>query len=87
MGGDVTQKAEFQVRSGLILEKLGTKYSVESTDADLDKKIEEMTVQTGMEADKVREYYTSNEQMKKNMLYAIKEEKTFEALKKDLKIK
>ena len=85
--GDVTQKAEFQVRSGLILEKLGTKYGVESTDADLDKKIEEMTVQTGMDADKVREYYTSNEQMKKNMLYAIKEEKTFEALKKDLKIK
>ena len=78
MAGDVTQKAEFQVRSGLILEKLGTKYGVESTDADLDKKIEEMTVQTqGMEADKVREYYTSNEQMKKNMLYAIKEEKDF----------
>ena len=59
------------------MKNLGTKYGVESTDADLDKKIEEMTVQTGMEADKVREYYTSNEQMKKNMLYAIKEEKDF----------
>ena len=85
--GDVTSKAEFQVKSGLILEELGRKYEVESTDADLEAKIDEMTKSSGMEADKIREYYLSNEQMKKNMMYAIKEEKTFAALKKDLKIK
>ena len=85
--GDVSAKAEFQVKSGLILEKLGNKYSIESTDADFDKKIEEMASQTGMEVDKVKEYYSSNEQVKKNMMYAIKEEKTFEALKSDIKIK
>ena len=84
---DVSSKAEFQVKSGLILEKLGAKYSVESTDADFDKKIEEMASQTGMEVDKVKEYYSSNDQVKKNMMYAIKEEKTFEALKSDIKIK
>ncbi len=85
--GDVTSKAEFQVKSGLILEELGRKYEVESTDADLEAKIDEMTKSSGMEADKIREYYLSNEQMKKNMMYAIKEEKTFAALKSDLKIK
>lgn len=84
---DVSSKAEFQVKSGLILEKLGDKYSVEATDADFDKKIEEMASQTGMETDKVKEYYSSNEQVKKNMMYAIKEEKTFEALKADVKVK
>ena len=45
-----------------------------------------MVKSSGMEADKIREYYMSNEQMKKNMMYAIKEEKTFAALKKDLKL-
>ena len=85
--GDVTSKAEFQVKSGLILEELGKKYSVESTDADLEAKVDEMVKSSGMEADKIREYYMSNEQMKKNMMYAIKEEKTFTALKADLKIK
>ena len=84
---DVSSKAEFQVKSGLILEKLGDKYSIEATDADFDKKIEEMASQTGMETDKVKEYYSSNEQVKKNMMYAIKEEKTFEALKADVKVK
>lgn len=85
--GDVTSKAEFQVKSGLVLEELGKKYAVESTDADLEAKVDEMVKSSGMEADKIREYYMSNEQMKKNMMYAIKEEKTFAALKKDLKIK
>ena len=85
--GDVTSKAEFQVKSGLILEELGKKYSIESTDADLEAKVDEMVKSSGMEADKIREYYMSNEQMKKNMMYAIKEEKTFTALKADLKIK
>ena len=50
-------------------------------------KVDEMVKSSGMEADKIREYYMSNEQMKKNMMYAIKEEKTFAALKADLKIK
>ena len=45
-----------------------------------------MVKSSGMEADKIREYYMSNEQMKKNMMYAIKEEKTFAALKADLKL-
>ena len=85
--GDVTSKAEFQVKSGLVLEELGKKYAVESTDADLEAKVDEMVKSSGMEADKIREYYMSNEQMKKNMMYAIKEEKTFAALKNDLKIK
>ena len=85
--GDVTSKAEFQVKSGLILEELGKKYKVESTESDLEAKVDEMVKSSGLEADKIREYYMSNEQMKKNMMYAIKEEKTFAALKADLKIK
>jgi trigger factor len=84
---DITQRAEFQVRSGLLLDKLAKKYEVEATDADLDVKIEEMASQSGMDKEQVSTYYKSNEQVKSNLMYAIREEKTFEKLITDMKVK
>lgn len=83
---DVTSKALFQVRSGLILDKLAKKYNVETTDADLDKKIDEMVSQSGMKKEEIKKFYTSNENVKRNLMYAIREEKTFDALIKDMKV-
>ena len=40
---DLSTKAEFQVKSGLVLEELAKKYNVESSDSDLNEKIAEMT--------------------------------------------
>lgn len=84
---DVNTKAEFQVKSGLILDTLAKKYNVEATDADLDEKINEMAVQSGMEPAQVKEFYLKNENVKRNIMYAIREEKTFEKVKADMKIK
>lgn len=83
---DVTQKAVFQVRSGLILDKLARKYNVESTEADLDAKIDEMVSQSGMKKDEIAKFYKANENVKRNLMYAIREEKTFQALMKDMKV-
>lgn len=83
---DVTTKAMFQVKSGLILDKLARKYNVEATEADLDKKIDEMVSQSGMKKDEISKFYKSNENIKRNLMYAIREEKTFEALTKDMKV-
>ena len=83
---DVTQKALFQVRSGLILDKLAKKYNVEATEADLDVKIDEIVTQSGMKKDEVAKFYKSNENIKRNLMYAIREEKTFAALTKDMKV-
>src|SRR5690606_22253092 len=83
---DVTSKALFQVRSGLILDKLAKKYNVESTEADLDKKIDEMVSQSGMKKEEIKKFYTSNENVKRNLMYAIREEKTFDALINDMKV-
>lgn len=83
---DVTSKALFQVRSGLILDKLAKKYNVEATEADLDSKIEEMVAQSGMSKEEIAKFYKSNENVKRNLMYAIREEKTFEALMKDMKV-
>jgi trigger factor len=84
---DVTQRAEFQVRSGLILDKLSKKYEVEASDSDLDAKIQEMADASGMELEQLSGYYKSNEQIKQNLMYAIREEKTFEKLLSEMKVK
>lgn len=83
---DVTSKASFQVRSGLILDKLAKKYNVEATEADLDAKIEEMVAQSGMKKEEIAKFYKSNENIKRNLMYAIREEKTFASLMKDMKV-
>lgn len=83
---DVTNKAAFQVRSGLILDKLGKKFNVEATEADLDVKIEEMVSQSGMKKEEIEKFYKSNQNIKKNLMYAIREEKTFDALIKGMKV-
>jgi trigger factor len=84
---DVTSKAEFQVRSGLILDKLAKKYNVESTEEDFASKLDEMAEQSGMEKDQITSYYSSNEQIKNNLMYAIREEKTFEKIISDVTVK
>lgn len=85
--GDLNTRADFQVRSALILEELGKKFSVEVSEDDLNEKIEETAKMTGMEADKIRSFYTSNEQTKNNLMYSIKEEKTFKKLLEIMNVK
>ena len=84
---DINAKAEFQVKSGLILDNLAKKYSIEATDEDMEAKFDEMAEQSGMEKDQLSAYYKSNEQIKSNLMYAIREEKTFEKLISDMKVK
>ena len=83
---DVTNKATFQVRSGLILDKLAKKFNIEATEADLDVKIDEMVAQSGMKKEEIAKFYKSNENIKRNLMYAIREEKTFDALTKEMKV-
>jgi trigger factor len=83
---DVTNKALFQVRSGLMLDKLAKKYNIEATEADFDAKMEEMVAQSGMKKEEIEKFYKGNQNVKRNLMYAIREEKTFEALIKDMKV-
>jgi trigger factor len=85
-GDDVTKKADFQVRSGLILDKLAKKFEVEATDSDLDAKIDEMVLQSGMKKEEISHFYKSNQNVKKNLMYAIREEKTFEKIISVIKV-
>lgn len=84
---DITDKALFQVRSGLILDTLAQKYNVEATEADLDAKMDVIAKQSGMDKKQVETYYKGNANIKNNLMYAIREEKTFEKLIQDMKVK
>ena len=83
---DITKRAEFQVRSGLILDKLGNSFDIETTDEDLTAKISEMAMSSGMETSQVEDFYLKNEKLKTNLMYAIREEKTFEKLIASMKV-
>ena len=85
-GDDLKVKAIFQVRSSLILDQLAKTYNVETDNSDLDQKIEETAKSSGMKKEEIEKYYNSNEKIKSNLLYAIREEKTFKKLKENLKI-
>ncbi|MCK5882885.1 MAG: trigger factor [Bacteriovoracaceae bacterium] len=84
---DLEEKAKFQVRSGLILDKLANDYNVEASEDDLNAKIAETAMTSGLEAEQVKEYYTSDANVKKNLMYAIREEKTFDKLIEQVKVK
>ena len=84
---DITTKAMFQVRSGLILDNLAKSLNVEADEKDMDSKFEEMAAQSGMDIEQVKTYYSSNENIKSNLMYAIREEKTFDKLISGMKVK
>ena len=83
---DVTQKAEFQVRSGLIMDKLAKQFSVEASESDLEGKLEEMAAQSGMKREDLAHFYKSNANVKRNLMYAIREEKTFDKVISSMKV-
>ena len=84
---DIEAKALFQVKSGLILDKLAKDLDIKTSQEDFDKKIEEIAAGSGMETEQLATYYTSNPQVKANLDYAIREEKTFEALIDKINVK
>ncbi len=83
---DLDQKAEFQVRSGLLLDSIARKFEIDSDEEDLKNKYEEIARKTGMKVEEVSDQYGSNENVKKNLLYAIREEKTFDKIIENVEI-
>ncbi len=74
---DLNQRANFQVKSALLLENLGRKYNITATMEDLDEKCKEMANEE-MSFEDVKKYYTKDGQMTSKILYALREEKIIE---------
>ena len=84
---DVTSKAIFQVKSGLILDTLGKQFEVEASEEDFNKKLEEIASGSGMKSEQLMEYYGKDPKIKTNLMYAIREEKTFDKIAEKVKVK
>jgi len=84
---DMNTKAIFQVKSGLILDTLAKEHNVECTEDDMNTKMEEMVKGSGLDLEQIKQYYSSDENVKKNFMYAIREEKTFSKIKEIVKVK
>ena len=84
--GDLDGKAEFQVRASLVLDSLAKKYKVETSEADFEAKLEESAKQFGMEVADIKKFYDGNEEAKKNMMFSLREEKTFNKVMEEVKV-
>ncbi|MGB0453727.1 MAG: trigger factor [Bacteriovoracaceae bacterium] len=85
--GDIKDKAKFRVKSGLILDKLAQDYSIEAEESDFDAKLEESAKLSGVDVAQVKQYYDGNQNLKQNLMYAIREEKTFDKIKEIVTVK
>lgn len=84
---DLNSKAEFQVRSGLILDSLANTNAIEISETDFEEKITSIADMTNGDIEQIKKYYSSNENLKKNMMYALREEKTFDKIKESITLK
>lgn len=78
--GDLTEKAKFQVRSGLILDAIAKQNNVEANEEDYKAKLDEVAGSSGIELEQIKSFYDKDERMKNNLMFAIREEKTFEKI-------
>lgn len=85
--GDLTKKAEFQVRSGLILDSIAKANNVEANQEDYEAKLNEVAASSGIELAQIKSFYDKDERMKNNLMFAIREEKTFEAIYTKVNVK
>jgi trigger factor len=85
-------KADFEttaqeiVKSSFIVDAIAKKHGLHGTEADFNTKLEGYVKQTGIEMERVREFYTKEEQAQK-LSYMITEEKVIEFLMKTATIK
>jgi trigger factor len=77
---DFRPKAELEVRGQLIVEAIGKQEKIEVSDAELEKKLEELAEEGGQALSTVRKYYKDEEE-RQGLVSRVREQKTIEFLK------
>lgn len=78
--------ASEMIQSGFLIDAIANKHNLRWTDTELEQKLVEYSKQTGIEIQKIREFYARPEQTQR-LTYMITEEKVIEFLTKSSKIK
>ena len=77
---DFRPKAELEVRGQLIVEAIGKQEKIEVSDAELEKKLEELAEEGGQALSTVRKYYKDEEE-RQGLVSRVREQKTIDFLK------
>ncbi len=77
---DFRPKAELEVRGQLIVEAIGKQEKIEVTDAELEKRLEEVAEESGQTLAVVRKHYKDEEE-RQGLVGRVREQKTIEFLK------
>lgn len=83
---DFAESASEMIQSGFLIDAIAKKHDLRWSQEDLDKKFDEYAAQTGIDKDRIKEFYSRPEQMNR-VTYAITEEKVIEFLLKTAKVK
>jgi trigger factor len=83
---DFENSANEMIQAGFLVDAIAKKYSLVCTKADIDNKVQEYAQQTGLEIEKIRDFYSRPEQVQR-ISYMITEEKVLEFLLAKAKVK
>jgi trigger factor len=83
---DFTDTARFMIQSTFLIDKIAEQENLNPTAEDLNKKIQEYAQQTGLDEQKIRDFY-SQESRSGQLVYQIKEQKVVDFLLSNAKIK
>lgn len=83
---DFDTTAREMIQSGFLVDAVAVKHELTYSQEDLEKKYEEYAAQTGIELDRIRDFYSRPEQ-EQRLTYMITEEKVIEFLLKTAKVK
>lgn len=81
------EKAERQVRSALILDRISQKEDIQVTEQDFEKEYDRLAGQIRESKDQIRDYYSKNPREKENLEFRLKEDLTIQFLLGQAKIK
>jgi trigger factor len=81
---EMRERAVQEVKGTLLFEAIAEKEGIQATDADVEKKMEELAAETGQPVATVRQYFKSQED-RFGLTLRLREEKTIEFLKAQAK--
>jgi trigger factor len=83
---DFAKSAKEMIQSSFLIDAIARKHDLSATQIDVDKKLADYSAQTGIELERVQEFYAKPEQLSR-LTYSITEEKVIDFLLKTAKIK
>lgn len=84
--GDFANTAKEMIQTSFLIDAIARKHNLAATQEDVTKKLSDYAAQTGIELQRIEEFYSKPEQMSR-LTYSLTEEKVIDFLTKSAKVK